>query len=487
MIEESTSPNGKVRPYRKTAAPILLSLILVGSIFAVPTLLHQQANATTSVFFTDFESGAPSEFSGVTTTESVQGFTAVGFTGNFLRNPSVSPIQNTTLTLTDLPTHTTIDINFLLAIIDSWDGNGGSPGPDRLVVTVDSVSVFDEVFATASGSGSYDPTEASALGPQAHYGFSGSWQDEAYNMTLEAAFHDIPHTSENVTIVWTAAGSGWQGGSDESWGIDNVEVLVDGEIVDNDADDDGVIDSEDNCPNDSNADQTDTDGDGLGDTCDAFPNDADNDIDGDGVSGDIDNCPTVANADQTDSDGDGIGAACDENDNELAGYLIIEETNVEIKNTPNEKNPRLRIHITTEDEVPTDGSANLFGYAILTTDGSTGSNVLNNVLVLVAHVPLDDSSHEDPVSGIHAHVLDLMETSGACSSHDLEVDLTNSGANKGFDLDTEWTIDGNEITIGYVPTKLLNGNEVAGIVAFTVTPVFDSEDSLTNICVDVVE
>jgi len=51
--------------------------------------------------------------------------------------------------------------------------------------------------------------------------------------------------------------------------------------------------------------------DGIGDACDAFPNDPDNDIDGDGVSGDIDNCPNVSNANQNDLDSDGTGDACD--------------------------------------------------------------------------------------------------------------------------------------------------------------------------------
>ncbi len=35
------------------------------------------------------------------------------------------------------------------------------------------------------------------------------------------------------------------------------------------------------------------------------------DVDGDGVCGTVDNCPTTANADQHDSDGDGIGDVCD--------------------------------------------------------------------------------------------------------------------------------------------------------------------------------
>lgn len=78
-----------------------------------------------------------------------------------------------------------------------------------------------------------------------------------------------------------------------------------------DADGDGVYDSLDNCPNDANTDQIDTDDDGLGDTCDAFPSDPANDTDGDGISGEIDNCPAVANPDQLDTDGDGVGDPCD--------------------------------------------------------------------------------------------------------------------------------------------------------------------------------
>ena len=69
------------------------------------------------------------------------------------------------------------------------------------------------------------------------------------------------------------------------------------------------------------ADGADNDGDGLADAGD--PGCAP-DQDGDLVPDDADNCPSVFNSDQTDSDGDGVGDACVDSDGD--GYFDADET-----------------------------------------------------------------------------------------------------------------------------------------------------------------
>jgi hypothetical protein len=81
-----------------------------------------------------------------------------------------------------------------------------------------------------------------------------------------------------------------------------------GDGCDPDDDNDGVVDGEDNCPEQPNPDQGDQDSDGRGDSCQTIPAP---DADSDGIADEVDNCHLASNPDQLDSDQDGRGDACD--------------------------------------------------------------------------------------------------------------------------------------------------------------------------------
>ena len=70
-----------------------------------------------------------------------------------------------TLTLSDLPPHSTLSISMLFAAIDSLDGTGTFPAGDFFKITVDGVIVFRESFANALPDQiqSYNPPAAVTL------------------------------------------------------------------------------------------------------------------------------------------------------------------------------------------------------------------------------------------------------------------------------------------------------------------------------------
>ena len=197
-----------------------------------------------TVFTTDFESGAPPEISGVTTTEPVQGYAGLGptddkFGGNFLRiADGGSPTGVATLTLTDLPAHTSVDLSFLLAIIDTWDGSGSAPAqPDFFNMSVDGTSVFAETFTNVNQAGlvqSYQPTAGVDLTPGEQrfvdrgFVLVPTVGDAAYDIGLEPRFKAIPHTGSTLTVQWFASGGGLEPVTNESWAIDNLRVTLNG-------------------------------------------------------------------------------------------------------------------------------------------------------------------------------------------------------------------------------------------------------------------
>jgi hypothetical protein len=130
----------------------------------------------------------------------------------------------------------------------------------------------------------------------------------------------IPDDEDNCESIQNVC----QRDSDEDGLGDLCDPDLDGDglanEVDPDLDGDGIPNDEDNCSSVPNREQEDEDRDGVGDPCDADVDgdgtlneeDPDYDIDMDGIPNLCDNCPEMTNTDQVDSDGDGIGDRCDD-------------------------------------------------------------------------------------------------------------------------------------------------------------------------------
>ena len=101
-------------------------------------------------------------------------------------------------------------------------------------VKIDGQMIFREAFENSDPGHiqTYIPAPGVSLARSIPLGFTGGTDcalffcDAAYDLGFEPAFQNIPHTSNSLTVEWFTDGAGWQGIDDESWAIDNVEVLV---------------------------------------------------------------------------------------------------------------------------------------------------------------------------------------------------------------------------------------------------------------------
>lgn len=204
--------------------PALVALVLV--------LATAAASSAAVVFSTGFESGLPPEVTGDgVRVEGSQGLSTYGAATSVLRYHTQT-LHDTQLTLTGLPEHTHVSLGFLLGLIDSWDGT------ELMQVQVDGQLVFSHWFQLATGDdSSYDAPAGALLSSGTNLGWSsGSYygRDRLLDLSLEPAFQQIPHTAGTLTVTWTlgavsgGAAANWQGGTDESWVLDNLTVAVGG-------------------------------------------------------------------------------------------------------------------------------------------------------------------------------------------------------------------------------------------------------------------
>ncbi|MFO0450948.1 MAG: hypothetical protein ACK52I_20200 [Pseudomonadota bacterium] len=99
-----------------------------------------------------FESPLPASVTpGTAGRTSIQSFAGLGatgnqFGGNLLRSETGNVVP---VTLTNLGPHSSVNLAFLFAAIDSLDGAGAFPAGDFFRITLDGVTIFREAFSNA--------------------------------------------------------------------------------------------------------------------------------------------------------------------------------------------------------------------------------------------------------------------------------------------------------------------------------------------------
>jgi hypothetical protein len=162
----------------------------------------------------------------------------------------------------------------------------------------------------------------------------------------------------------------------------------------------------------------------------------------------------------------------------IESFLIIESARVNVDDD------ELSARLTTDGEIPTDGSEGAFGYGILTNDGDA-------ILVSTTHAGVLDSEEQN-------YILDPTWHNHFVRLGDVEQCKENPGV-----VDISWQspgevgINDNIARISDVPTdefegwhsitgeelSMTLGEDVSNVVSFRLDPVFDKETGLEAVCV----
>lgn len=135
------------------------------------------------------------------------------------------------LTLNNLPPHKEITTSFDLYVLRTWDGNDGDGdiwsldilnGPSLLRTTFSNHDFYPQrqAFPDQYPGGDNDPRTGAAENNTLGFTYDPHGViDSVYNLTFT-----FPH-SENILTMNFAASNLEYGTGDESWGLDNVEVV----------------------------------------------------------------------------------------------------------------------------------------------------------------------------------------------------------------------------------------------------------------------
>ena len=207
-----------------------LKLACASATAATLATLAAPASAASLLYSNDFDALptlAPGVTAGGFTNGGLEAANTFGsWTGNYFANRSMGdPATASVLTLSNLPAHSAVNISFILGFLESWDSSDPSPwSPDYLKIEVDGSTILDLLTSNNSIGSSVNYGGGTILASGVEANAQIFFSDTLIDMASSPALLSIPHSASTLSLSINAFGAGWQGGTDEAWGLDALTV-----------------------------------------------------------------------------------------------------------------------------------------------------------------------------------------------------------------------------------------------------------------------
>jgi hypothetical protein len=198
---------------RFIAAALLAAFSVPASAIPLATIEFEGPSLTT-------DTGVSGSFASFTFEDATQ--TYGGWSGKYAARRDTGAM---TLALSGLKSHTTISMSFVLGFLESLDSTNGSAAPDYLTISIDGTQVAQLTANNATGTVE-NFAGGTILGHYVQANANTFYSDTIVDMS-SASFMTFAHTASTLNVTFQAGGAGWQGGSDEGWGIDDIKLTYD--------------------------------------------------------------------------------------------------------------------------------------------------------------------------------------------------------------------------------------------------------------------
>lgn len=206
-------------------------LACASAITATLATLAAPASAANLLYSNDFDALptlAPGVTAGGFTNGGLEAANTFGsWTGNYFANRSLgNPAAASVLTLSNLPAHSAVDISFILGFLESWDSSNANQAfsPDYLKIEVDGSTILDLLTSNNASGSIVNYGGGTILAQNVQANTLTSFSDTLINMASSPALLSIPHSANTLSLSINAYGAGWQGGTDEAWGLDALTI-----------------------------------------------------------------------------------------------------------------------------------------------------------------------------------------------------------------------------------------------------------------------